>query len=355
MTSELSPGSSSEDVKFYDPKAPNFEFSNYYVCKVTIDGEIYPSTEHYYQAQKFRPLNATQRSLVYAKIIQRANTPNIARELASQKIKGGYKWRTDLNEIIREYSDVTFDKVWWDEVKDQVMRKAVWHKTNQHPKVKKLLEDTGSKIIIEASPRDSYWGSEKDGKGENMLGRVWMEVRHLLFGTDKAPYDRSFWVLPGLLLASAYPGSPDPKEHAQIKAQLLAKGINTFVSLVEVEENKKFAPYGTPTEGCTIEGEVVYSRIPIPDRKTLPDAKYADLVDGIMYLIGQHRSTLLHCFGGKGRTGTVACGVLCASFGMTGKEALHALERLFQHRKDKGKVIRLLTKEQKAQAVRVYG
>ena len=42
--------------------------------------------------------------------------------------------------------------------------------------MKKLLQ-SGDREIVEDSWRDSYWGWGEDRKGENMLGKLWMEVR----------------------------------------------------------------------------------------------------------------------------------------------------------------------------------
>ena len=47
-------------VRFYDKKAPHFEFSNYYGShidkkyKLEISEVSWPTTEHYYQASKYR-------------------------------------------------------------------------------------------------------------------------------------------------------------------------------------------------------------------------------------------------------------------------------------------------------------
>ena len=40
-------------IYFYAETEPYFEFSNFYLRSLSIDGVDWPSTEHYYQAQKF--------------------------------------------------------------------------------------------------------------------------------------------------------------------------------------------------------------------------------------------------------------------------------------------------------------
>jgi ribA/ribD-fused uncharacterized protein len=39
---------------------------------------------------------------------------------------------------------------------------------------------TGDEEIVEDSPIDSYWGCGADGKGQNNLGKILMEVRSRL-------------------------------------------------------------------------------------------------------------------------------------------------------------------------------
>ena len=65
-------------------------------------------------------------------------------------------------------------------------------KWTSNVKLKKLLLSTGSKIIVEASPLDVIWGiglhweddlvlNESNWRGQNLLGKVLMEVRKRIF------------------------------------------------------------------------------------------------------------------------------------------------------------------------------
>ena len=40
-------------LKFYGANNPFGEFSNFYHAEMKIDGKTWPTTEHYFQAQKF--------------------------------------------------------------------------------------------------------------------------------------------------------------------------------------------------------------------------------------------------------------------------------------------------------------
>lgn len=65
----------------------------------------------------------------------------------------------------------------WDEVKIDVMREILRAKANQHEYVRRKLLATGDRILVEDSWRDSYWGWGPNRAGQNMLGKLWMEVR----------------------------------------------------------------------------------------------------------------------------------------------------------------------------------
>src|SRR5438477_9908570 len=41
------------EIRFYDRSKPYFEFTNFDMRLIIIDGEQWPSTEHFFQAQKF--------------------------------------------------------------------------------------------------------------------------------------------------------------------------------------------------------------------------------------------------------------------------------------------------------------
>jgi len=65
----------------------------------------------------------------------------------------------------------------WDEIRDNIMYKAVLAKFTQHPELKELLLSTNDSILIEHTRNDSYWGDGGDRSGENMLGKILMKVR----------------------------------------------------------------------------------------------------------------------------------------------------------------------------------
>jgi ribA/ribD-fused uncharacterized protein len=73
----------------------------------------------------------------------------------------------------------------WEAVKDDVMRRALRAKFEQHSKLKSLLLSTGDAELIEHTRNDSYWADGGDGSGKNRLGILLMELRsELVLKTD---------------------------------------------------------------------------------------------------------------------------------------------------------------------------
>lgn len=131
------------------------------------------------------------------------------------------------------------------------------------------------------------------------------------------PYDRSYWVTPGLLLAGCYPGDKDPKVAQAKMAALIDTGIRSIVNLMEEHENSyggvPFVPYLPTLEGLAADANVslTFRRFPIRDNFA-PTIKTAHEI--VAYIDAQIEAgipTYLHCWGGRGRTGTiVACYLL---------------------------------------------
>jgi ribA/ribD-fused uncharacterized protein len=65
----------------------------------------------------------------------------------------------------------------WDSVKVGIMRNILRAKAQQHEYVRRKLRSTGDRTLIEDSWRDDFWGWGPKRDGQNMLGRLWMDVR----------------------------------------------------------------------------------------------------------------------------------------------------------------------------------
>lgn len=144
-------------IKFYTRGEPYYEFTNFAETPIDLDGKKWATTEHYFQAQKFTDLKIQED-------VRNAATARDAFDLANGRT-GRYKTHIRAN---------------WDASKDGVMLKAVRAKFAQHAHLARLLLSTGTATLEEASPVDSYWGTGADGKGENKLGKILMQVREEL-------------------------------------------------------------------------------------------------------------------------------------------------------------------------------
>lgn len=138
-------------IRFYSNSETYKEFSNFFPAKFTIDGKTYPTVEHYFQAMKF------------------PNNPAFQDQVIGQKTPAGAK-KMGATKIIPLRPD-------WDAVREEVMAKALRAKFTQNEALKKLLVETGDKKLEEASPTDSFWGTGKNGNGQNRLGELLMELR----------------------------------------------------------------------------------------------------------------------------------------------------------------------------------
>lgn len=149
-----------DTIKFYSTKGKYGCFSNFATYPITINGETWPTTEHYFQAQKFTDANIIKK-------VQSAKTPSEAAAIGR-----------DRNNPLR--AD-------WEDIKDDVMRDAILHKFMQYPSIREILLSTRDAILVEHTANDSYWGDGGDGSGKNMLGKILMETREKLKGTETEP------------------------------------------------------------------------------------------------------------------------------------------------------------------------
>jgi N-glycosidase YbiA len=65
----------------------------------------------------------------------------------------------------------------WDEVKVDIMREILRAKVDQHEYVRRKLLATADRELVEDSWRDDFWGWGPNRDGQNMLGKLWMQIR----------------------------------------------------------------------------------------------------------------------------------------------------------------------------------
>lgn len=125
-------------------------FSNFAPYPITLGGKSWPTSEHYYQAQKFE--DEQQREAV-----REAQKPIVA-----------FRMGRDRKSTLRQD---------WESVKASVMTEAVRAKFTQHDELRAILLKTGDAQIVEHTKNDNYWGDGGDGSGENLLGQILMRIR----------------------------------------------------------------------------------------------------------------------------------------------------------------------------------
>lgn len=130
--------------------------SNFYPCTVELDGMLYPSVEHAFQAAKTFDIEKR-------KGFQVCPTPADAKSFGRQ---------VDLR------SD-------WESVKIDIMLQLVRSKfirNRSDVDLSQLLVDTGDAYIEEDNNhKDQFWGTV-NGVGRNELGKILMQVRSEIIG-----------------------------------------------------------------------------------------------------------------------------------------------------------------------------
>lgn len=137
-------------LDFYSVKTAYGEFSNFALFPIVIEGLLWPTSEHYYQAQKFfDPLLKEQ--------VRAAASPFLAAQIGR-----------DPNLPMRDD---------WDDVRDGFMMIALKAKFSQYDVLRTLLRSTLKSHIYEHTKNDCYWGDCGDRTGQNKLGQQLMQIR----------------------------------------------------------------------------------------------------------------------------------------------------------------------------------
>lgn len=145
-------------ILFYRVSEPYGEFSNFSPHPFELKGKVWPTSEHYFQAQKFA-------GTAQEEAIRLAKSPMIAARMGRSR---AHPLRPD-----------------WESIKDDIMREVLLKKFTQNASLHSLLLNTGNAEIIEHTKNDRYWGDGGDGSGRNRLGQLLMELREKLRTNNK--------------------------------------------------------------------------------------------------------------------------------------------------------------------------
>jgi len=138
----------------------------------------------------------------------------------------------------------------------------------------------------------------------------------------------AYWVYPKVLLAGAYPASPARVKAIDTIRWLLAEGVNSFLDLTEPGEYG-LLPYKSELEKISLQlrCQVEFMRFPVRDMEVPPPGLMSRILDSLDQWISENRTIYLHCYGGKGRTGTVV-GCHLVRHGWDGEAALLKIKSL---------------------------
>ncbi len=120
---------------------------------ILLEDRHWPTVEHYFQAQ-----------------LAAGNGHNIAQaESPQEAYRLGNPW-------------FRRKRKGWKNLRRVLMTRGLYTKCMMYPEVKEFILASGDQLITETSAFDHYWGIGRDLRGENMLGKVWMDIRGKLRG-----------------------------------------------------------------------------------------------------------------------------------------------------------------------------
>ncbi len=142
-------------------------FSNWHPAHVMLGDHIFANSEQAFMYLKAIFFGDSETG----RLICKAATPKDAKDLGRQ---------------IKNYNDAA-----WTDVREKFMLDCCLAKFAQSEELKRELLATGDRILVEASPIDKVWGiglaedapgveDEANWQGQNLLGKVLMEVRERL-------------------------------------------------------------------------------------------------------------------------------------------------------------------------------
>jgi ribA/ribD-fused uncharacterized protein len=164
----------SEPIYFYSTtERPHGIFSQFQKC--TFTDPKHPDIN----------FNTAEQYMMYNKA-QTFNNPDIASQILVAKTSGDQK---DLGRKVRDFKDAV-----WDPVKLGIVERGNYLKFSQNEEYKKVLLETGDRLLVEAAGNDKIWGIgynaasakrvSRDRWGQNLLGIALINVRTKIRNED---------------------------------------------------------------------------------------------------------------------------------------------------------------------------
>jgi hypothetical protein len=162
--------------------------------------------------------------------------------------------------------------------------------------------------------------------------------------TPPVPFSRSYWIIPGNLLAGYYPGSKDPKQATARLTALINTGTRHVINLMEPDERdtsgQRFIPYEDVMESIAAKMglTITFDHLPIKDLSVPSERNMARILDQVGLCIKHGKPVYVHCLGGIGRTGTVIGCYLVRHGLASGKTVLDMIRDLRKDTEDSDRV-----------------
>lgn len=186
------------------------------------------------------------------------------------------------------------------------------------------------KLIEEIEAAGGVTAPEVQGRLDTTVERAYdlliraareMRGRSAPASTPTVPYPRCYWVEPGHLLAGVYPGAPTTGEARPKLQAFIDAGVTLFIDLTE-EGEQELKPYAP-----LLAGRARHIRRPIPDLGVPNAADLRLTLDILERALALGECVYVHCWGGRGRTGTVI-GTYLVRRGLSGPQALEHIHSL---------------------------
>src|SRR5260221_12425334 len=124
-----------KQILFYRINDPYGGFSNFSPHPVEMKGRVWPTSEHYFQAQKFAGTE-------HEDVVRCAKSPMVAARMGRSRER---PLRSD-----------------WEAAKDDIMREVLLAKFSQHQALRSLLLSTGYAQLVEHTKNDCYCADAGD-------------------------------------------------------------------------------------------------------------------------------------------------------------------------------------------------
>ncbi len=122
---------------------------------------------------------------------------------------------------------------------------------------------------------------------------------------SQVPFERSYWIIKGQLLAGGIPAAPEPERAVSRVKALMDVGVDAIINLMEEDEcdynGNPFFDYAPHL----IDNKIKVYRFPIRDMAIPSPIQMSRILAQVDDCINNNKVVYVHCWGGLGRTGTV--------------------------------------------------